>query len=613
MISNAKPDRKKASADGAMLTPRSAQLSLGEGGMLSIIMPAYNLGSVIYANIQAVHAVFNDVIPFEVVPVNDGSTDQTADEIRRASELFPDHVKPVFLSDNAGKGAALLNGFEATRGTHILLLDADLDLNPMLTWNFFEIMQAEGADIVIGSKMHPDSRIDYPWRRRVASWVYYGIVKLLVGLPVHDTQTGMKLFRREALAYALSRMLAKRFAFDLEVLSIANEKGFKTVEAPVVLDFQGKAGCMTWQTIKQVMTDTLAIFYRLRVLRYYRTLEPRPMPAVLPRVSVVIACPDASACLDECLAGLARQEWPDLEILVLPDAPTGRVWPSGVREIPTGRVRPAEKRNRGIKEATGEWIAFVDDDACPLDGWLRHAAPYFGDTRVGGVGGPAITPPSDSFLSKLGARVYENILVSGPYRRRYMPTRVCDEDDLPTCNLIVRADVLRELDGFDVRYWPGEDTVLCLGIVHTLGKRLVYDPRVVVTHHRRPLFGPHLRQISRYARHRGFFARQFPQTSLRLSYMMPSFFVIGVVVGLPLAFLHPVLRVIYVGTLAVYFLLTALSSLSIRRPHIWLLTWAGVVTTHFFYGIGFLRGLCSRGMVAAVRPFDHHSGKASVK
>lgn len=337
------------------------------------------------------------------------------------------------------------------------------------------------------------------------------------------------------------------------------------------------------------------------------------MPSVLPHVSVVIACPGASSCLDACLAGLARQQWPNLEILVLPDLATGRSWPSGVREISTGRVRPAEKRNLGIQEATGEWIAFIDDDACPLDGWLAHAVPYFADSRVGAVGGPAITPSTDRFLSKMGARVYENMLVSGPYRRRYIPTRVCDEEDLPTCNLIVRTDVLRELNGFDVRYWPGEDTILCLGIVHTLGKRIIYDPRVIVTHHRRPLFGPHLRQISRYARHRGFFARYFPQTSLRLSYMMPSLFVMGVVVGFPLAFLHPALCFFYVGVIAVYLFLTAVFSVSIRRPHVWLLTWAGVVATHFVYGIGFLRGICSRGMVGAVRPFDHHSGKGCTK
>ena len=176
-------------------------------------------------------------------------------------------------------------------------------------------------------------------------------------------------------------------------------------------------------------------------------------------------------------------------------------------------------------------------------------------------------------------------------------------------NLIARASTLRELGGFDTRYWPGEDTILCMDIVHKLGKRIVYDPRVVVTHHRRPLFGPHLRQVGRYARHRGFFARRFPATSRRIAYMLPSLFVLGVAVGLPLSFVHPALRWLYLGTLAIYAALTFLAAAAPRRPLVWLVTWAGVVATHFAYGVGFLRGLLAAGMVGEVRPFDHHSGK----
>ena len=589
----------------------AAMACLGPSGRLSVVMPAFNLGRSIHRNIHRVHSVFAGRIPFEIVPVDDGSADDTAAEIRRAAEDLPDAVHPVYAFANGGKGAALASGFDRSCGSHVLLLDADLDLNPDFVWRFFEIMRDESADIVIGSKMHPESKIHYPLKRRIASVVYYGLVKLLVGLPVHDTQTGMKLFRRDALAYAFSRMLAKRFAFDLEILSIARDHGSHIAEAPVELDFGGKAGSLTWTNVKQVMTDTLAIFYRLRVLRYYESIEPHDPPALAPRVSAVVACPGASAVLERCLEALRRQNWPSLEILVLPDAPTGRDWGPGVREIPTGKVRPAEKRNLGIREASGELVAFVDDDAAPQPGWLQHAVPYFTDAAIAAVGGPACTPPADPFLSQMGGRVYENLFVSGGYRRRYTPTRVCDEDDLPSCNLIVRTAALREIGGFNTRYWPGEDTILCLDIVHKLGKRIVYDPRVVVTHHRRPLFGPHLRQVGRYARHRGFFARRFPATSRRIAYMLPSLFVLGVVAGFPLAFLHPALRWIYAGVLAVYAALTFLSSVSLRRPHVWLVTWAGVVATHIAYGIGFLRGLLARDMVGDVRPFDHHSDPAA--
>ncbi len=611
-MTNGGPETQQHVSDGVAHATLSAVACLGENGKLSIILPAYNLGTCIFDNILAVYKIFNSRIDFEIVPVDDGSQDNTAAEIRRAATVLSGVVKPVFAEQNAGKGAALASGFSKSLGSHILLLDADLDLNPNYIWRFFDIMKQEGADIVIGSKMHPDSKIDYPWRRRLASTVYYGIVKLLVGLPVHDTQTGMKLFRREALDYAFSRMLAKRFAFDLEVLSIAAQKGYKAVEAPVELDFGNKTGSLTLSNIRQVMTDTLAIFYRLRVLRYYKTLEPHDMPSVLPRVSAVIACPGASPCLDECLHGLERQRWPDLEVIILPDEPTGRTWPAFVREYPTGKVRPAEKRNLGIQQATGSIVAFIDDDACPLEGWLSHAIPYFSNPAIGAVGGPAITPPSDSYLSAIGGRVYASLLVSGAYRRRYRPTRVCDEEDLPSCNLLVRKSLLDTIGGFDVNYWPGEDTILCLRIVHEMGKRLVYDPRVVVTHHRRPLFGPHIRQVARYAKHRGFFARRFPETSFKVSYMIPSLFVMGVVVGIPLSFAHPLLRAAYLGVLATYLALTCISSISLRSPLTWLTTWAGVVVTHFTYGTCFIGGLLSRDMAREVRPFDHHSDQVTI-
>ena len=522
-------------------------------------------------------------------------------------------MRPVVLPRNGGKGAALVAGFRASGGSHVLLLDGDLELSPDHTGDFLRRMAASGADAVIGSKMHPDSRIDYPWRRRLASRVYYGLVKLLVGLPVHDTQTGMKLFTRAALGHAFDRMVTKRFAFDLEILAILRDAGRRIEEAPIELDYAGKAGSLTPRNVRDVLVDTAAIFYRTRILRYYRSLDPRPMPAPPPAVTAVVACPGASDMLRRCVAALGaeRAVCPDLEAIVLPDAPTGEPWPDWVREIPTGKVLPSEKRNRGIREARGAVVAFLDDDARPLPGWLAHALPHFSDPAVGAVGGPAVTPPEDGFAARMSGRVYENPIVSGGARRRYVPTAVRSEDDLPSCNLLVRADLLRELGGFNSDNWPGEDTVLCLELVHRLGKRMVYDPAVAAAHHRRPLFGPHLRQVSRYARHRGFFAKKFPETSRRAAYFVPSLLLLGTA-GAALcaalaaagagAFRAP--AAVGAGVLALYAALVALASFS-PHPRTWAWTAAGVVATHYAYGWNFLRGLCARTLPDGVRAFDH--------
>jgi glycosyltransferase involved in cell wall biosynthesis len=593
---------------------RSAQGCLGDDGSLSVIMPAYGLEPVIARNIQVVCGLLRGNIPFEVLPVDDGSRDGTAEAIRRAAALDPEHVRPVYVKVNAGKGNALRRGFSASRGTHILLLDGDLDLSPSRITTFFDVMAEKRAAIVIGSKRHPDSVIDYPWHRRLASGLYFALVRLLVGLPVTDTQTGMKLFTREALGWAFDRMLVKTFAFDLEVLSIAHAKGYAVAEAPIEMHFGQKLGCLSWTNVKQVMTDTLAIFYRTRVLRYYASVEVAP-PADKPVfVTVVIACPAPSAYLAECLEGLAHQTYPHFEVIVLPDAPADLgPRPFDLRVIPTGKTRPAEKRNAGIRDARGDVVAFIDDDAYPATGWLEHAVKYFTLPDVGGLGGPGVTPPNDPFLGQAGGRVYANRFVSGNFRYRYIGDRVRHSvDDFPSCNLFVRTDVLKAVGGYRTDFWPGEDTILCADVVLGQKKRIVYDPWALVYHHRRPLFGPHLRQIGRYALHRGHFAKRFPATSLRLSYLLPSLFVAGLVAGGAAAFAHPWLCAAYLAAVSLYALLTLLSAFDLS-PSMWLVTWLGVVATHVVYGVRFMQGLLSRRMPCEVAVFDHPAEKEPPK
>jgi hypothetical protein len=136
----------------------------------------------------------------------------------------------------------------------------------------------------------------------------------------------------------------------------------------------------------------------------------------------------------------------------------------------------------------------------------------------------------------------------------------------------------------------------------------VYDPWASVAHHRRALFGPHLRQVGRYALHRGFFAKRFPATSRRPAYMLPSLFVLGLVLGAPLAGLHPWLACAYLCGVAAYLAITGLAA-SRKRPLDWLLVWLGIIATHLVYGIRFLQGLLSSRMPCERQRFDHPSEK----
>jgi len=575
-------------------------------GALSILMPAHNLEAVIATNLRRVHAFFSRfAIPFEILAIDDGSTDGTAGQIRRAEQELP-HVRGLYLEQNMGKGAALRAGFERARGAFILFLDADLDLPPEQAVSFFEVMETTGADAVIGSKRHPASRLHYPLLRRIVSTGYYRFIKLAFGLPLRDTQTGLKLFRRAPLAYAFPRMLVKAFAFDLELLALIHHRGFSIAEAPVQVVFHGTLGGLSWQAVRSVLNDTLAVFYRLYLLRYYDAIPDVHLPHPLPSVTVLIACPAETEYLHQALRALSRQTIPPQEILLLPDHPSGHPWPYPVREIPTGRLRPAEKRNVGIREAQGEIIAFLDDDAYPSPDWLERALPYFSLPGVVGVGGPAVTPPDDPFLAQLSGAVYSRRIVSGDARFRYLPGRVRETDDLPSCNLLARAESLRAAGGFRTDFWPGEDTLLCLDLVHRQKGRLFYEPRALVFHHRRPLFLPHLRQVGRYALHRGFFVRRFPPNSRRLAYFLPSAWLVFLVCGALAAALWPPARLLWIPTVLLYLLLTLLFSFE-RQPIRWFLVWLGILTTHLVYGWRFLQGLAGLGLPRRPAPFDHPS------
>ena len=572
---------------------------------LSVILPVFNLAESIGGNLEKVETVLKRTgLSYEIIPVDDGSTDISAQVLRAWAKPDGDHRRPVILEKNGGKGNALKTGFRASEGELILLLDGDLDILPGYLPGFLEAMETQKADIVIGSKRHPKSRVRYPWHRRLASVVYFGLVRLFIGLPITDTQTGMKLFKRRILGEALDRMLVKTYAFDLELLAIAYGRGAKIVEAPVAIRFGNKFGCLRPSTVRQMSLDSLAVFYRLRLLNYYAHVEVPPPLDHDPLVSVVIACPNGSWMLDECLSALVRQTYRHFEVIVLPDSPLPAPCSSLTSHLlilPTGKVRPAEKRNRGIKAAKGEIVAFIDDDAYPDARWLENAVKYFGEPTIGALGGPGVTPPGDGFWAKCGGRVYENVFVSGNYRYRYLGGRVRkDIDDYPSCNLLVRKDVLEAIDGYRTDFWPGEDTLLCEDIVRRAKKRIVYDPWTLVYHHRRPLFAAHLRQLGRYGFHRGYFVKRFPATSCKLSYFVPTLFV-GYLLSVAAFFgwrhfmgggvLGPVAAVV-ASPLFFYVAATLFTTFSLN-PVKWIVTEMGVALSHVWYGIQFLRGLCA--------------------
>ncbi len=312
-------------------------------------------------------------------------------------------------------------------------------------------------------------------------------------------------------------------------------------------------------------------------------------------VSIVVPLKAPNKNLEECLEHCLRLDYTDYEILVLPDEPVRLDCPK-TKVIPSGSVGPSDKRDLALNYARGEILAFIDDDAYPARDWLRNASKYFDDPQVAAVGGPAVTPDNDSFMQKASGYVLSSFMGGGGYAFRYNPGEVREVDDYPTCNLLVRKSIMEKLGGFDNKFWPGEDTILCLEITKKEGKKIIYAPDVLVYHHRRTLFRQHLKQIWSYAVHRGYFVKKFPETSLRLSYFLPSLFVVGVVGGLGLSLRFELIRFIYLPMLVAYLLVALATGLKTGDVKMAVTVAAGIAVTHIYYGIGFILGLVTSNL-----------------
>lgn len=238
--------------------------------LLSVIVPAYRQERTIKENLQRIDDVLSQSnFSYEIICVVDGVVDNTFDE---ASEVKSSRIRVEEYSTNQGKGYAVKHGMKLARGNIIAFIDAGLELGPETILMGLEHYYWYKADIIVGSKRHPASKIHYPFSRQIVSLVYQLLVRILFGLKIRDTQLGMKIFKKDVLDTILPRLLVKRYAFDIEMLAVAYYLGFKRIfESPIEIkyDFEDLTHAATVKSIWQIFWDTLAVFYRLRILHYY--------------------------------------------------------------------------------------------------------------------------------------------------------------------------------------------------------------------------------------------------------------------------------------------------------------------------------------------------------
>ena len=429
-------------------------------------MPVYNGGEEIVGNVGAIQRAVASGLPdeqIEVVVVSDGSLDDTGERLLAARADAG--IRVIHYDRNLGKGYAVKAGALASHGQWVALVDSDLDLDPASIPEYLHVARAEQLDFAIGSKRHPESVVHYPRSRRVASWCYQQLNRLLFGLDVRDTQVGLKVFSRRVVEDVIPLLLVKQFAFDVELLAVATALGRGRVkELPVRLDYRFTGSALRSSTVLRALLDTVAVFYRLRILRTYqrkrRLLGGLPQrPEAWPLVSVVGS---ATSALD----------YPRLEAAA------------------------------SAEEAHGTLLAILRGDARPAGNWVSAAVPYFADPTVAAVVVPTVSPLGGRLGRRVAAAVLESRLGAGSRRSSYLPGNVREVADHAAESIVLRATDYESVSA------AGVDADRVVAWLAERGRRTIYTPDASVSAPPPPMLRPQLAATFRHGRARGAAARR---------------------------------------------------------------------------------------------------------
>jgi len=524
---------------------------------LSVVVPVYNGGPAIVENVEVIRrATTGTLAPddLELIVVSDGSIDGTAERLLAARSDVT--MRVIHYDRNLGKGYAVKLGALAARGSWIALVDADLDLDPKVIPDYVERARRDALDLVIGSKRHPESIVHYPRSRRIASWCYQQLNRMLFSLDVRDTQVGLKVFRHEIAEEVVPLLLVKQFAFDLELLAVAHALGYRRIaERPVRLDYRFTGSGVRSRAVARALLDTAAVFYRLRILHTYqrkRRLLATPVAQEEPLVSIVGRADQITAL-----------DYPRLEPVATTEA------------------------------ARGSLLALLAPTARPAGNWVSAAVPYFTRDDVAAVVVPEVAPSRSSVRERAAAAVLESHLGGGSRRSRSFPGNVRLTDDHPAENVVLRrADYTAAREA-------GVDNAELVSWLAERGRRVVYTPDTVITVAPTPVFGPHLRETFRHAVARGAASLRTSGRSVSsataLSLLPAACAVAGVLL---LGLGSGVAATTGVVLVAAYGVAVAgsaiLAGLRFRSVAVGLLAGPALVMTQAAYVAGFLRGFAAR-------------------
>lgn len=311
------------------------------------------------------------------------------------------------------------------------------------------------------------------------------------------------------------------------------------------------------------------------------------------KYSFIIPAKEINDYIRESIPKILEIDRDDYEIIIYPNRVSDESWEK-TKQIASGPGGPAMKRNLATRDALGEILIFIDDDAYPKNNFLDILDKDFKNKNIVAVGGPAVTPKDDTFWQKVSGAVFLSSLSGGCPERYVSIGKKRYIDDWPSVNLSVRKKDFELVEGFNSKYWPGEDTILCLDLIKKIQKKILYNPSLVVYHHRREGLLKHLRQVKGYGLHRGFFAKKFPGTSFKFRYFLPSFFLMFVFFGgIGSIFSYLILKLYIIGWIF-YFIILVKSFFDIfkheKNVSVVLNAIYYIFFTHLVYGLNFVKG-----------------------
>lgn len=192
---------------------------------------------------------------FQIYVADDASSDNT---VRVAQSLADKRITVITSTHNQGKGAQIKRTLNLANANVVALFDGDLDIHPKSLLSAIDLLIGKQLDGVAGSKPHRDSEITYPVTRRVLSRGFRILSRVMFGLNVRDTQTGLKVFRGDVLRRTASQVVEDGFLFDLELLARMSHQGYDVAEVPVAIDFDFSS-TISIRSVAEMMRDMLRV------------------------------------------------------------------------------------------------------------------------------------------------------------------------------------------------------------------------------------------------------------------------------------------------------------------------------------------------------------------